>query len=437
LVFTANLVWAARQLLKSRLGVFNYLLSGIFILGFFVKFSVHELLRSGYHEPVGTFTFGLENINNVLMVSTFGGLGFLFSQLVTGMLARDKRRLNKPAGSSFYKQYLIVGIAILMAVINIKYNILVSGLLPSIRIPLGGNAIFYLILTRGLMFLFLMYSAEKWSYHSLILGSILAGVSSFGVFSRMIMLLFFATIGIKIILNFLKDRFATNMLRIASFAVVFGLVSIATVKYSTEVRSMYYRENVQVESKNYKKPASVEEKKVGQKTYFQPSLFETYSKLVIDRWIGLEGVMAVQSYKDQGFSLLLEAFKEKGYNGMSFYTKISEPNKYLNNERTGSAISTSVPGPVAFAYYSGSKLFVLAFMFITVTLCNLLIRWVDSMLLSETTIIYISVFMVLDYFQFGISPIAFMKYWIFTFVSIFLFIFREKIFSYLAFWKQV
>lgn len=85
--------------------------------------------------------------------------------------------------------------------------------------------------------------------------------------------------------------------------------------------------------------------------------------LVVDRWVGLEGVMAVASYPSKNTELLIEAIKEKREVGkVSRYQEIAKS----NYQWTDSSVwqFASLPGAVAFLYFSGSLWIVLTGMII-------------------------------------------------------------------------
>lgn len=75
--------------------------------------------------------------------------------------------------------------------------------------------------------------------------------------------------------------------------------------------------------------------------------------LAVDRWIGLEGVMAVRSYPAKGATFLLEAMKEKREIGKStLYQEVCRSSYRWTDANTWQF--ASLPGAAAFLYYSGS-----------------------------------------------------------------------------------
>ncbi|WP_397412564.1 hypothetical protein [Polaromonas sp.] len=80
---------------------------------------------------------------------------------------------------------------------------------------------------------------------------------------------------------------------------------------------------------------------------------ERTSQLLVDRWVGLEGVMAVQSYGAKGSALLLEGIAEKREIGkVPLYQEICRSHYRLMDAKTWQF--GSLPGASAFLYYSGS-----------------------------------------------------------------------------------
>lgn len=75
--------------------------------------------------------------------------------------------------------------------------------------------------------------------------------------------------------------------------------------------------------------------------------------LAVDRWIGLEGVMAVSAYPEKNSALLFDAAKEKREIGKT--TKFQEiSNSHYRWTDAGKWQFASLPGAAAFLYFSGS-----------------------------------------------------------------------------------
>ncbi len=100
--------------------------------------------------------------------------------------------------------------------------------------------------------------------------------------------------------------------------------------------------------------------------------------LVIDRWTGLEGVMATVSYPEKNWSLLSEAAAQRrSYGTVDIYTrKIS--GSTFNEENAKTYHFASLAGPIAFFYFSGSLGVVFAgmtFISVLISATELFWRW--------------------------------------------------------------
>jgi hypothetical protein len=113
----------------------------------------------------------------------------------------------------------------------------------------------------------------------------------------------------------------------------------------------------------------------------------TSQLLLIDRWTGLEGVMAMVAYPEKSPSLLAEAaVQRRSYGTVDVYTrKIS--GSTFNEENAKTYHFASLSGPIAFLYFSGSLGFVfvgMAFISILISAVELFWRWLvrDGLLVA-------------------------------------------------------
>jgi hypothetical protein len=86
--------------------------------------------------------------------------------------------------------------------------------------------------------------------------------------------------------------------------------------------------------------------------------------LFLDRWVGIEGVMAVSSNRKIGWDLWQEAWKEKySENTMSFFDKNLITSPYEQTDFSKNHY-ISLPGILAFFFYPGSFPFLFGSMFL-------------------------------------------------------------------------
>lgn len=134
-------------------------------------------------------------------------------------------------------------------------------------------------------------------------------------------------------------------------------------------------------------------------------------QLSVDRWIGLEGVMAVQSYEDKSIGLLWKALTNKSeVDRPDIYQAISN-SIYLKSDTVKFRFAT-LPGISAFLYYSNSLFIVLLGTFIF-SLAILFIEVVISGLTENPILCSLyGAMMASNVSQFGISPRQSLPYYL-------------------------
>ncbi|ATH06698.1 hypothetical protein BIY24_01710 [Halobacteriovorax marinus] len=411
--FIAPMIISLYLILHKRRGFFYFFLSVLFLLGFFVKYSIHEIFQYSYVEPTGIFDFSIKGRKDVLLTAAFGGGGLFCSILLYSLRCKEIFLVNKSKDKGLIFGVVILSFSLLLAFINLKYNIILFGVPSLTTLPLKGNAIFYITLTRLLPFLLVFHMFNRITPIKVVLGTLLMLSISVGVLSRMFILIFFLSLfGSWLLKGSFPRRLSRNLFFIIS---IFSIFSLLSVFVSTNLRKQSFNKNEELSSRISNALLTLAEVEVKE-------VFSTYASLAVDRWIGVEGVMAVSAYEEKGRALLVNALGEQSYKGNSFYTKIAEPKKYNSFNINNKTISSSVPGPVAFSYYSGSKIIVFAFVFISslllqVSLDKVLFRLKPNLV----TCSYLSLVLTLDFFQFGISPFSFLKYTVFTYSAVYIY----------------
>ena len=100
--------------------------------------------------------------------------------------------------------------------------------------------------------------------------------------------------------------------------------------------------------------------------------FQGASRLVIDRWPGMEGLMAVESYPGRSLTLFkTAALQRRTYGMVDIYTHTIAGSDFTE-EQTKKYHNATIAGPVAFFYYSGSWLIVFGGMALLAMLVSIL-----------------------------------------------------------------
>lgn len=130
-------------------------------------------------------------------------------------------------------------------------------------------------------------------------------------------------------------------------------------------------------------------------------VFTQISTLAVDRWVGIEGVLAVSTYPERSFDLLKNSFFRKPKIGeLDVYEKIAR-SVYMPSMQYSFA---SIPGPIAFFYYADSLLVILLGLGLFVGFMYLADTLVFKAFKNNFLSIQISFYLAMSFSQFGLSP---------------------------------
>ena len=334
-------------------------------LGFWLKLSIRvSFFDGGFHEPVGGFDGSGDAFDYSLLVSSCG-----FAGLVIASYFREKFIFRYPtvltnAENSglfeFYRNYrvrillLFVIMVLLVASSNAYFGIYQRGSIPRTILPYGLGGIYKWLLLFGLasftaMILKFEYVLHKKTTLIVTMLGILEGfVSNLSLLSRG-MVMNIGALGYGVYRSVSAYKFKTSMRFWVVSIVVFVVFFLSSVIIVNSVRqNSYVKESSRVESTL--------------STRLNKSFNET-KILFLDRWVGIEGVMAITSSSLRGWPLWEEAWREKySENNISLYDDKIITSPYRNTDFTKHHFVTS-PGVVAFFYYPGSYLFLFSGLF--------------------------------------------------------------------------
>jgi hypothetical protein len=327
-------------------------------LGFWTKVTLHLWLGYAYLEPIGLFDHTPASWDEVLTVSTVGLAGVMLGKALF-------MRYTKPAGSTatlplvpdWYSSarnwlWSMTFIAIIgIPYLNWSYGLAQIGIIPKTLLPWPLNGLTAWLLGFGLIAWVLTLAGwdhtQRRHWATGYIATLTEGLfSTASCLSRAIFLfhtapymivLFAKRVSLKPYRKCILALTTWTLLFLVSMVVVMGLRygSDSPVRASSN------------QSLNTSKPNE-----------FFLKLTEKTSLLIVDRWIGIEGVMAVSAYPDKNSRLLELAFFERRVRGqMDFYTsKIALVD--LSEDDRKVFQYASIPGGIAFFYYSGSLLLV-------------------------------------------------------------------------------
>jgi hypothetical protein len=344
----------------------HFFLGIAWFLGFWVKLLFHQATGAPYHELHGSFDGSNASWDAVLLVVGIGGAGYLVGRLVASPIVNPltarllKREIVIPLWWASYRNmlWLIAGMLTLSLVMaNQEFGVLVRGHVAQIVLPWPLGGLFAWMTDIGLaLLLSLLLAWDRQSgfgvfrgFFALCLEGALISVSTLsrGVY-------FFHTLPPLLTEGARKSR----GVRLRPFVILFGIwfvIGIAIPSTITFLR--LFGQNAvpttQVdltasETANINRPRS-------QSINILWNQFTTMTQLLlIDRWTGLEGVMATVAYPNKNNALLLEAaIQRRSYGTVDVYTKKISGSTFTEENAKKYHFAT-LAGPIAFLYFSGS-----------------------------------------------------------------------------------
>ena len=421
-----------------KLTSFSYLFLCIFLwLGFWFKLCANFLWLGffPYGEPIGNFDGAPASWDIVLCVAIALGAGMLVSHMaltITNIkLYKSVVWARAPVWYPPYRGYiwaatflLIVGVALL----NTSLGIHQIGLTPRTILIWPGNALISWFLNIGaslLVAVFVCWDVSLGRKTNFLIIPVIseAFISTISIISRAS---FPFHVIPQIIALWNNEEIRSKLLRKNLFVIfiIFLLLFLGTIYSVSYLRDYHYQNSkslpiVVLPNKALKNSNVIEEKSspVVQGSDKITSSFRwiLIHQLLVNRWIGLEGVMAVSSFREKSYALLMQMFLEKRENGkVSMYQVVSNSGYQVRdvNYQFG-----SMPGMAGFLYYSGSMWLVFYISFGI----GLIMVLSEKMILRITkNPIFCSIYgltLANTIAQFGLAPINDLPMYIMIFVS--------------------
>jgi hypothetical protein len=341
---------------------FDTFIGILFWLGFWLKLTVRVAFMEGqFHEAVGNFDGSGAAFDRALLVTSCGFFG-----LLTASFLREKyvfaypEKFTEVAQEGLIRAYqnhrkaVLLGFVVLfvtVAVTNFYFGIYQRGAMPRTVLPYGLGGIYSWLLLFGLasisaLILHFEFTLNKKTSYPVIILSVLEGfLTNVSLLSRG-MILNTSALGYGAFRS-LKFYSIESKLRFwAVSSLIFIMLFGSSVILVDHLRA--------IDVGNPGSQLDLERAvAIGQNTKI----------LFLDRWVGIEGVMAVSSYPKQGWGLLSEAWKEPPSHEMSFYDANFIASPYRDMDTTMHHY-ISLPGILAFCFYPGSYPFLFMCMLI-------------------------------------------------------------------------
>lgn len=376
-------------------------------VGFWLKFIVHHIVSYPYLDFIGRFDGSGAQWDQVLLITSIGIMGFnvaLFKSAFKpeNFLKAIPAPSKNPLSNRQVFAILAGFIALLLttAFLNLYWGVTLSGITAITVLPFKLNAMSGWFLYMGFALLVALFAKIEFSKYSRIALSIgLAFLESFvcsiSLLSRGIYL--FHSIPFLYAAILKARSFKITFRHVSLIAVTFCVLFAVNSLLVTSVRyRLYGKEILKVEQYN---PEVLLQKN----TYENKSnyTFKQIGKLIIDRWIGLEGVMSISTYPERSFELLKTTFFNKLKIGeVDVYAKIC----LSDYNQTTQYSFTSLPGIISFLYYADNLLLV----FIAMMGIGFLLLGIDLLIFHVFQNPFLSAqmgfYLANGVAQFGVSP---------------------------------
>lgn len=432
---------------------YGYLFLVIFLwLGFWFKLTASLLLSVWlplvFEEPVGSFNFSAEAWDRVLWIAIWASIGAMLGRFLYGLISPktsgDSVEAKAPLWYPAIRIWLWTGVLLVtvgVATFNICYGIHRIGMVPRtiLHWPLNAFISWMLNLGSALAIAVLVWwdTAEKKNI-TLPLFAILgeAFLSTVSIISRSAFL--FHSIPQMLSLSARKEisqRYSRKqiLLFISTFAILF-LMSIAAVSFMRDYQYAGSKSTPLPVSDSVTDPSVGTLKPISVQVLPQPAKeissfrLTLIRQLLVNRWIGIEGVMAVSSYPGNSGALFWEMLAEKREAGkVGAYQRVSNSGYQSTDTRYQFA---SLPGATAFLYFSGSMVVVMLGMAALALIMLIVERAIFALTQNPLVCSLFGVTAANTVAQFGIAPRQDIPlYLMIMLTAIFIYFIQSKTFS--------
>jgi hypothetical protein len=401
-------------LLRKNSFFFEKYLSIFFFFSYWFNFSFkisfYELFPFSktryFPEGVGNFDFKGNSYDETLIVVSLSFISFSIFSYLRAFFFRGNYNLKKFTKYNNHKIlnnlfYIYIFFLFLIFLINLKFNFYYRGSVG----PYNDN-IFYNFFLNFIKwfynigafvilchFLSINFSTNKNIIFSFLILLIIDFLLNFSILSRNLILNSSIIIFTIYLYNFKNKKMFIQL----AVIVLFLLFLINSILVSN-LRSQKFHLNVNKEINN-----NITLSQYNTNSKFEVN-FSKFYKEIFSRLVGIEGVLAIQSVDNKSFKLLKQSFDKNKHE--YFFDELK------NDKRdNGDFKSITVPGLIAFLYYSGSYIFI----FIS---CGLLLflfcasEFFLLKLLKNSTIVisFISYLVTYRLLHFGHKPIESYKF---------------------------
>lgn len=350
--------------IKKNNSSFEFFFYFFLLLSFWFKFNCILYFQS-IKITEGDFDLTISSYDNATYIIIIVFAACIFASFIKEFIVNKfYRKVQYKISSSFivfYKNYrffiffLFTLFLILIWSSNFYYKIYSKGLINDHIIPFV-RYFYSWILTYGLAVFtsyliyidFIIFNKSK----ILLFGIFECFFTQMNIYSRSFLPSFIAYLrGFLLLINMKKHKFSN--LTVVKFIFIILIFFFLSIYFTTKLRnSEFYETN-----------------KFTKQTNFLSTFYDIFS-LSVNRWVGIDALLAVSQNKNLSFNFFLSAwYEEKNIKKKSFYIdNFFSRFDYHGFEKKNLNIVIT-PGIVAFLYYSGSALFVFFSIIFIILIC--------------------------------------------------------------------
>lgn len=362
---------------KGRI-YFDTFIGIFFWLGFWVKYSLRIAFLGGQFqapELIGKFSGTAVEHDHALLVVFCGISGLIIASLVRRKFFFSYVNITKQARLesifTFYQMYrrsilaVFFSLFLIVAVTNVVFGIYQRGTLPKTILPFGFSGVYTWLLLFGLtsvsaVILDCEFRLKNNPYLASLMGILETFFSNVSMLSRG-MILNGSSLITGMHDNAQKRSHHPGARYKVVVLIVFIVLFVSSVFVTNHVRNKLFFSDFPTRS-NISKSLLVKMAFANLALKYSIIIPEPVVEaiagvetLLIDRWLGIEGVMSLVSHQCLGWDLWKQAWQEKySHSGTSMYDLVVLG---ASTEGLKHHHFISIPGIVAFFYYPGSILF--------------------------------------------------------------------------------
>lgn len=422
--FLINLLFLY-SLNKKKL-FFEIFFAGLLWLGFWFRYTMSLIFYNGIVYDSGPHK-NINNIDEALLVANIAFMAIFLAYLVRQKIFKNKNSFI--ASYSFFEKiylkkknfilFTFFSLFTLISYINFKFSIYQKGFIYPLDLP------YILIIFVKWMMLFGLTTLSCFFVNTEIIR--LKKISTGTIIIMLIEIFASYTSMLSRLLVFVQSSILFsiikyfNLIKNKSLFVFIILTCVLLMFFFNNLISNHYRINYAIDINSYllnkqeylikkeslnnitnndnltKKEKEEEIEKIENKK--KPGRINTSLFLIVNRWVGIDSLLAVVSSGKLNFNLFFESLKEKKTtNELTFYEKNFDINfdkgKVVEQGEKRILKGNTLPGIIAFIFYSGNyiflffSLFVIIFFFMLIEILSLKIsnnNYIFSAFISFST----------------------------------------------------